>query len=58
MKLSDKTCKTAKPKDKQYKLSDGDVLYLLVRITGGKLWQMKYRYLGKADCRYYPRRNY
>ncbi len=47
MKLSDRTCKTAKPKDKQYKLSDGGGLYLLVRPTGGKLWQMKYRYLGK-----------
>lgn len=47
MKLTDRTCKAAKEKAKQYKLSDGGGLYLLVRPTGSKLWQMKYRYLGK-----------
>ena len=47
MKLTDRACKTAKSKDKQYKLSDGGGLYLLIRPTGSKLWQMKYRYLGK-----------
>ena len=47
MKLSDRTCKTAKPKEKQYKLFDGGGLYLLVRPNASKLWQQKYRYLGK-----------
>lgn len=47
MKLSDLSCKSAQPKEKQYKLSDGGGLYLLVRKTGSKLWQMKYRYIGK-----------
>ncbi len=47
MKLSDRTCKTAKPKEKAYKLFDGEGLYLLVQSNGSKLWQMKYRYLGK-----------
>lgn len=47
MKLSDLACKSAKPKDKQYKLFDGGGLYLLVRANGSKLWQLKYRYLKK-----------
>lgn len=47
MNLTDVRCKTAKAEARQYKLSDGGGLYLLVRSTGSKLWQMKYRYLGK-----------
>lgn len=47
MKLSDKACKTAKSKEKLYKLADGGGLYLRVNPTGSKLWHMKYRYLGK-----------
>ena len=45
MKLTDKKCKLAKSADKQYKMFDGGGLYLLVRKTGSKLWQLKYRYL-------------
>ena len=47
MKLTDRACKTAKPETSQYKMFDGGGLYLLVRPSGSKLWQMKYRYLGK-----------
>lgn len=47
MKLTAQTCKTAKPKEKQYKLFDGGGLYLLVRPNGTKLWQLSYRYLQK-----------
>ena len=47
MKLSDKTCKAAKPKEKPYKLADGGGLYLEVMPNGSKCWRMKYRYLGK-----------
>ncbi|MFK7840165.1 MAG: tyrosine-type recombinase/integrase [Bdellovibrionales bacterium] len=47
MKLNDRACKTAEIRDKQYKLSDGAGLYLLVRPNNSKLWQMKYRFLGK-----------
>jgi len=46
-KLSDKAILAAKSKDKQYKLSDGDGLTLLVRTTGAKLWQLRYRIDGK-----------
>lgn len=47
MKLSDKTCKAAKSKEKPYKLADGGGLYLEVMPNGSKCWRMKYRYLGK-----------
>lgn len=45
--LTDTTIKTAKPTDKEYKLSDGGGLYLLIKPNGGKYWRLKYRYLAK-----------
>jgi len=45
--LSDVKIRNAKPRGKNYKLSDGGGLYLLVSSTGGKLWRFKYRYGGK-----------
>lgn len=45
--LSDIQVKNAKPKDKDYKLSDGFGLYLLITPSGGKLWRMQYRFIGK-----------
>lgn len=47
MGLYDKDCKTAKPRHKPYKLSDGQGLYLEVTPNGSKLWRLRYRYLGK-----------
>ncbi|WP_269585081.1 Arm DNA-binding domain-containing protein [Roseibium sp. Sym1] len=38
MALSDFACKSAKAKEKPYRLSDGDGLYLLVQKNGSKLW--------------------
>lgn len=49
MTLTDTHCKTAKPKEKAYKLSDGGGLYLEVMPHGSKLWRLKYRYLGKEN---------
>lgn len=46
-KLNDKAIQAAKPTDKQQKLSDGEGLILLVRTTGSKLWQLRYRFDGK-----------
>ncbi len=37
----------AKPRERDYKLSDYDGLYLLVRPSGGKLWRLAYRFQGK-----------
>ena len=45
-KLTAQRVKAAKPESKQYKLTDGGGLYLLVKKTG-KYWRYDYRYLGK-----------
>ncbi len=42
-KLTDALIRTAKPRTKPYKLYDGDALVLLVRPTGTKVWQFRYR---------------
>lgn len=47
MPLTDTTVRTAKAKDKQYKLSDSAGLYLLVKPTGKKYWRLKYYFAGK-----------
>jgi len=39
--------KQAKAQDKDYKMSDGGGLYLLVTKAGGKHWKLKYRINGK-----------
>lgn len=46
-KLNDKAVSAAKPRDKDYKLADGDGLFLLVKSNGSKLWRLKYRVGGK-----------
>lgn len=45
--LTDKQAKNAKPKDKDYKLSDSKGLHLLVKKNGSKYWRAKYRFNGK-----------
>lgn len=47
MKLSDVTCRNAKPRDKAYKLFDGGGLYLEIMPTGQRYWRLKYRIHGK-----------
>ncbi len=47
MRLSDTAVRKAKPKEGDYKLSDGAGLYLFVKAAGNKLWRLKYRYAGK-----------
>lgn len=42
--LSVSQIESAKPKDKNYKLSDGGGLYLFVNTKGGKLWRMDYTF--------------
>lgn len=44
--LTDIQPRTAKPKDKPYKLADGGGLYLLVNTDGAKYWRMDYRFAG------------
>jgi integrase len=47
MVLSDRAIRGAKPRQKPYKLFDGDGLYVLVTPHGGRWWRFKYRYGGK-----------
>ena len=47
MALSEFAARRAKPKEKPYKLFDGDGLHLLVNPTGSKLWRLEYRFGGK-----------
>lgn len=44
MPLTDIACKTAKPKEKRYKMADGGGMYLEVMPTGSKYWRLKYRF--------------
>ena len=43
MKLSDIQCKSAKSKEKPYKIGDGGGMYLEVMPNGSKYWRLKYR---------------
>ncbi|MFP1592469.1 tyrosine-type recombinase/integrase [Escherichia coli] len=47
MALTDIKVKTAKPKEKPYKLADGGGMLLLINTNGSKYWRMKYRFAGK-----------
>ena len=47
MALTDIKVRTAKPTDKQYKLTDGGGMHLLVHPNGSKYWRLQYRYEGK-----------
>ena len=47
--LTDAKIKSVKPADRDWKLSDGGGLFLLVKPTGGKLWRWKYRLQGKEN---------
>ena len=42
MPLTDAACRTAKPTEKPYKITDAAGLYLLVQPTGSRLWRMDY----------------
>lgn len=46
MALTDTAIRNAKPKDKPYKVTDSQGLYLLVNPRGSKLWRVKYRMNG------------
>ncbi len=49
MPLTDLKVRSAKPAEKQYKLSDSGGLYLLVKPNGARLWRLKYRIAGKEN---------
>lgn len=45
--LTIKEIQAAQPKEKPYKLSDGEGVYIEVMPTGSKYWRLKYRIAGK-----------
>ena len=47
MPITDIVCRTSKPREKPYKLSDSGGLYLLVERNGSKLWRHAFRFDGK-----------
>lgn len=47
MALNDVQIRAAKPTDKQYKLTDGEGMHLLVHPNGSKYWRLNYRFGGK-----------
>lgn len=47
MPLTDTSVRASKPKDRPYKLADGEGLHLLVNPNGSRLWRLKYRVAGK-----------
>lgn len=50
-KLTDAKVRAAKPKDKPFKVSDGNSLYLYVSTTGAKIWRIGYRLQGKEQTK-------
>lgn len=47
MPLTDTAIKNAKAKEKPYKLTDGDGMFLLIHPNGSKYWRLKYRVTDK-----------
>lgn len=47
MPLTNVKIQASKPKDKPYKLSDSNGLFLLINPNGSRYWRMKYRWAGK-----------
>lgn len=47
MKLTIKAVGAAKPREKPYKLADGNGMFLLVNPNGSKYWRLKYYFNGK-----------
>lgn len=47
MLLTDRAIRNAKPRDKIYRLKDGDGLFLQIEPNGGKYWRLRYFFAGK-----------
>jgi integrase len=43
MKLTNTACDKAKPREKPYKIADGQGMYLDIRPNGAKYWRLRYR---------------
>ncbi|EJS93221.1 Hypothetical protein Y17_3630 [Pectobacterium wasabiae CFBP 3304] len=47
MALTDIKVRSAKPEEKEYSLTDGDGMFLLVHPNGSKYWRLRFRFGGK-----------
>jgi hypothetical protein len=47
MPLTDTAIRNAAPRERPYRLADGEGMYLEVSPAGGKYWRLKYRFGGK-----------
>ncbi|MBO2583552.1 integrase arm-type DNA-binding domain-containing protein [Shewanella algae] len=47
--LTDTQCRSAKPKEKLYRLNDSDGLYLEVKPNGKKAWRYRFKINGKSS---------
>jgi integrase len=55
MTLTVKAVEAAKPREKAYKLADGNGLYLFITPAGGKSWRANFTHAGKQQTRTYGR---
>lgn len=55
MSLTVRAVEAAKPKDKPYKMADGQGLYLFISPTGAKSWRANFTVQGKQQTRTYGR---
>lgn len=46
MKLNVSAIQNLKPREKHYKVFDGEGLYLSISPAGGKSWKLSYRFMG------------
>ena len=46
--LTDKSIQALKPRDKPYRVADGESLFVQVSPSGALLWRLRYRFGGKA----------
>ena len=47
MPITDAKIRALKPKERPYKVSDGEGLHMLVQMNGSKLWRLSFRHLQK-----------
>ena len=47
MALTDIAVRTARPRERVYRLNDGRGLSLLIQPTGAKWWRFRYRWEGR-----------
>ncbi len=47
MALTDTKIKQSQPRDKPYRLSDSEGLYIEIQPNGSKYWRLKYRFARK-----------